>query len=59
MSHDLYQHLLDMLGAKDHADAGRIIGDHDDDERALCVPAAFIRRQAQRYLSNPKSERRG
>lgn len=34
-------------------------GDHDDDERALRVPAAFIRRQAQRYLSNPKSERRG
>ncbi|RFF51690.1 hypothetical protein D0A35_05390 [Xanthomonas campestris] len=24
---DLHQHLLDMLGAKDHADAGRIIGE--------------------------------
>ncbi|WP_414553253.1 hypothetical protein [Stenotrophomonas forensis] len=24
--HDLHQHLLDMLGAKDHEDAGRIIG---------------------------------
>ncbi|MEA9653040.1 hypothetical protein ABFU65_12205 [Xanthomonas campestris pv. raphani] len=24
---DLHQHLLDMLGAKDHADAGRIVGE--------------------------------
>lgn len=26
-SGDMHQHLLDMLGAKDHADAGRIIGE--------------------------------
>lgn len=40
MSHDLYQHLLDMLGAKDHADAGRIIGELHAKELAAAPPAA-------------------
>ncbi len=43
MSHDLYQHLLDMLGAKDHADAGRIIGELHAKELAAAPPAASVR----------------